>query len=158
MFTGDVNEDAEITVIDRVNSWNTLSETPFKMEDDTNYYVDLDVDLLKVAHHGSNGSTCDEFLSAVKPEYAVISVGNNNYGHPGQSAIDRLSNYLNDDGLYRTDLNGDIVATVSPTADGQKGTLNIESSNQTQSADTAENEIQFLKLLFIPYDKIKIAA
>ena len=52
---------------------------------------DLRADLLKVGHHGSNTSTTGNFLRAVAPKYAVISVGVNNvYGHPGKYTVDRL--------------------------------------------------------------------
>ncbi len=49
------------------------------------------VDVLKVAHHGAKESTSREFLSLVKPTYAIISAGNNeNYNHPDPSVIERL--------------------------------------------------------------------
>jgi len=51
----------------------------------------VDVDVLKVAHHGSKTSTTQEFLDMVKPEVAVISAGlNNQYKHPDQQVVDRL--------------------------------------------------------------------
>jgi competence protein ComEC len=52
---------------------------------------DLDADLLKVGHHGSRHSTSKEFLSEVTPQYAVIQVGKNNYGHPTQETLDNLA-------------------------------------------------------------------
>ncbi len=49
----------------------------------------LKADILKVGHHGSKTSTSDEFLNAVSPEYAVIQVGKNNYGHPDIKIIEK---------------------------------------------------------------------
>ena len=74
-----------------------------KMINDLSY---LDVDVLKVAHHGSKSSTSDEFVKFINPEYAIISVGNNYYGHPTKQVLDILIN--NDVIVYRTDENGSI--------------------------------------------------
>ncbi len=64
-------------------------------------------DLLKVAHHGSATSTAEDFLAAVHPRYAVISVGARNlYGHPRQEVLERLAHARVD--TYRTDKNGAI--------------------------------------------------
>jgi competence protein ComEC len=71
--------------------------------------LDLKADLLKVGHHGSNSSTSLNFLKAVSPKYAVISVGkDNSYGHPTQSTLDRLKGAAVK--IYRTDEKGNIVA------------------------------------------------
>ena len=65
------------------------------------------VDILKVGHHGSNTSSNEEFLSKVKGDVAVISVGkNNNYGHPHDEVINRLNKYGYV--ILRTDQNNDI--------------------------------------------------
>ena len=50
-----------------------------------------DADVLKVAHHGSNKGTSARFLASATPDIAVISVGENNYGHPGEETMARLS-------------------------------------------------------------------
>ncbi|MFA5676410.1 MAG: MBL fold metallo-hydrolase, partial [Christensenellales bacterium] len=68
----------------------------------------IDADVLKVAHHGSRSGTTEEFLTAVSPEYAVISCGaGNKYGHPHEETLELLRRY----GVktYRTDISGDIV-------------------------------------------------
>jgi beta-lactamase superfamily II metal-dependent hydrolase len=72
--------------------------------------VALDAEVLKVGHHGSATSTGDAFLNAVTPADAVISVGaGNTYGHPTQSALDRLA--AHGATVYRTDLNGTVIMT-----------------------------------------------
>ena len=52
--------------------------------------ISLSADVLKVAHHGSKYSSTTEFLEAVSPQDAVISVGPNSYGHPTPEVIARL--------------------------------------------------------------------
>jgi len=69
---------------------------------------DLSADVLKVAHHGSNSSTSQEFLNRVSPKIAVISCGAyNSYGHPNRETLDKLKklNCI----IYRTDHDKNIV-------------------------------------------------
>ena len=67
-----------------------------------------DIDVLKVAHHGSNDSTSSEFLDATKPEYSIISVGiNNKFGHPSEETLERLKQA--NSVIYRTDEDGTII-------------------------------------------------
>lgn len=71
--------------------------------------TELRADVLKVAHHGSAGSSGAEFLNAVLPEYAVIQAsGNNGYGLPNSEALERLS-AVGCRELYATSLNGNIA-------------------------------------------------
>ena len=65
----------------------------------------LKCDILKIAHHGSKSSSCEEFLDAASPKIAVIQVGRNNYyGHPHKQTLDRL--YERGISVFRTDLCG----------------------------------------------------
>ena len=65
-------------------------------------------DLLKVGHHGSATSTMPEFLAAVHPKFAVISVGARNvYGHPRREVLDRLESA--GVAIYRTDVDGAVT-------------------------------------------------
>lgn len=69
-----------------------------------------DVEVLKVGHHGSDTSTSADFLSAITPEDALISVGaGNTYGHPHQETVDRLA--AAGVTVYRTDLDGTVTLT-----------------------------------------------
>ncbi|WP_176762071.1 ComEC/Rec2 family competence protein [Natronincola ferrireducens] len=68
----------------------------------------LQAQVLKVGHHGSNTSTCGEFLEVVNPKVAVISAGSNNpYGHPHQEVLEGLTKFPV--AIYRTDKQGTIV-------------------------------------------------
>lgn len=66
-------------------------------------------DILKVSHHGSNGSTSQELVDIVKPKYAIISVGKNSYGHPTKEVLNNLKNT----NVYRTDTHGAIKIVIS---------------------------------------------
>ncbi|RUT47982.1 MBL fold metallo-hydrolase [Paenibacillus anaericanus] len=74
--------------------------------------VDLQADVLLVGHHGSKSSTTLSFLNQVNPEYAVIQVGDNSYGHPKETILERLRKKNIE--VYRNDLQG----TVEITSDG----------------------------------------
>ena len=73
LFTGDIEKEVERKLVEQ--------------------NVDLDSDILKVAHHGSKTSSCLEFLEIVSPELAVISVGENNYGHPHPDVLANLEKF-----------------------------------------------------------------
>lgn len=69
---------------------------------------DPSADVLKVGHHGSSTATTEEFLTAVHPSMAVISVGKgNSYGLPNKEVVRRLQD--NGIKLFRTDYNGTVV-------------------------------------------------
>jgi competence protein ComEC len=89
LFTADIREEAEFELIrQRGNLKSTV---------------------LKVAHHGSESSTSSQFLAAVNPEVAVISVGEDNpFGHPSSEVVERLIASLGEDNVYRTDEHGSI--------------------------------------------------
>lgn len=74
----------------------------------------MDVEVLKIGHHGSSSSTCASFLSQTTPAVAIIEVGTGNtYGHPANQTLDRLS--AAGAQVYRTDLNGTITITTDGT-------------------------------------------
>jgi competence protein ComEC len=69
-----------------------------------------DVDLLKVGHHGSHSSSTPSFINKANPEYAVITVGEDNkYGHPHIETMDTLKS--NNIEVHRSDECGDIIFT-----------------------------------------------
>ena len=80
--------------------------------------ADLDCDVLKVGHHGSDTASTTAFLNKVSAEYGVICVGaNNSYGHPTSTALNNL--YAAGTTVYRTDKNGNVKFST----DGVKLTL-----------------------------------
>ena len=91
LFTGDAEVDSEAEMLERYRFKGLL-----------------DCDLLKSGHHGSDTSSSQEFLNAVTPTYAVISVGEGNtYDHPKQETLTKY------DAMkiryFRTDKEGSIV-------------------------------------------------
>lgn len=72
LFTGDIEEMAEKEILN-------LQKDKLKST------------ILKVAHHGSNTSSTQEFINSVKPELALIGVGKNNtFGHPSECVVEKL--------------------------------------------------------------------
>lgn len=88
---------------------------------------DLSSTVLKVGHHGSPDSTTYPFLREIMPQYAIISVGENSYGHPSDSVLSRLD----DAGVqvFRTDLDGDIIAISNGTTVEITTSKNSNASN-----------------------------
>ena len=65
-----------------------------------------DVEVLVVSHHGSRYSSDESFLRAITPDNAVISVGDNRYGHPAEETLRRLQSIGAT--VWRTDQQGSI--------------------------------------------------
>ncbi|MCJ7841814.1 DNA internalization-related competence protein ComEC/Rec2 [Lederbergia sp. NSJ-179] len=87
LFTGDLEREGEMELL--------------------RMYNDLQVDVLKVGHHGSQTSTSTELLERINPEYAIISAGRNNrYGHPHPDVLKHLKE--SDVKIFRTDEQGAI--------------------------------------------------
>ncbi|MEY4744709.1 MAG: hypothetical protein RL272_654 [Candidatus Parcubacteria bacterium] len=74
--------------------------------------ADVRADVLKAGHHGSRFSTTAEWIEAVRPKEAAISVGKNSYGHPAWSTLRRLE--VAGVRVSRTDLDGDIRFAFTP--------------------------------------------
>jgi len=75
----------------------------------------VDVDVLKVSHHGSEYSTSQSFLSFVTPAISIISVGENNYGQPSPDTIGRL--YAVGSEVFSTSEYGDITVMTDGGSD-----------------------------------------
>ncbi len=90
LLMGDIEEKAEEMIINK-----------FK----------VDADVIKAGHHGSSDSTSDKLLETMAPEYAVISVGENSYGHPSKEVLTKLERY--NCNIIRTDINGSVTFVVN---------------------------------------------
>lgn len=85
---------------------------------------DLESDVLKVGHHGSQYSSTAAFLKKVSPKYAIIEVGaNNTYNHPREVTLKKLESLGTK--IYRTDLDGTIILT----SDGKNITFSTEKTD-----------------------------
>ncbi|MET3682473.1 competence protein ComEC [Alkalibacillus flavidus] len=107
------NERSLVVLIDHPD-WSLLmtGDTTESVEEELIHRgVLTDVDILKVAHHGSQSSSSFDFLDVTSPDVALISAGRNNpYNHPSPEVYERLV----DEGIdvYRTDQNGAIMIEV----------------------------------------------
>ena len=107
MLPGDVEEDGEEYLV-------------------SNYGTGLRSTVLKVAHHGSAGSSTAPFLDAVQPRVAVISSAyDSQYGHPAEEALKRLAD--RDIAAYWTAVHGNIVMT----SDGETITIATQQAAPT---------------------------
>jgi competence protein ComEC len=87
LFTGDIEKEAEERLLQRG--------------------ANLRCTVLKVAHHGSKGSSSAGFLQAASPKVALISSGRfNSFGHPGAETLHRLN--VRGAAIFRTDVSGAI--------------------------------------------------
>ncbi|BBP90862.1 hypothetical protein BsIDN1_44800 [Bacillus safensis] len=88
MLTGDLEQEGERDMIEA--------------------FPHLRADILKVGHHGSKGSTSEEWLQHLKPSHALISAGERNrYQHPHQEVLKKLKDQQMK--VYRTDIDGSVT-------------------------------------------------
>lgn len=134
LFTGDAEREVEQAILNRGTNINST--------------------VLKVGHHGSDTSTSYVWLREIMPQYAVISVGNDNsYGHPTEEVLSRLRDA--EVTTFRTDLQGDIICvsdgttvtfTVERNADadvfGGIGSNSTQQTNPPETKPAAYEEIQ----------------
>lgn len=89
MFTGDAGTSVEESIIYRLYKKTNNFFNFF----DVKYIKEIDIDILKVGHHGSLTSTSENWLRLLSPSHAIIPCElNNEYGHPHDAVIQRLEN------------------------------------------------------------------
>ena len=114
----DTNESSAVIKIEYLNkSFIFMADVSAYVEDllIQEYGNELDCDVVKISHHGSDTSSSLDFLQMVSPDYAVISVGQNSYGHPTTEVLENI-NTVNAK-LLRTDINGSIAFAVGQDYD-----------------------------------------
>jgi competence protein ComEC len=84
-----------------------------KIEEELIKKYNLDVDILKVAHHGSKYSSSENFLINTSPKIAIIEVGKNSYGHPAKEVLNKLLSIGAQ--VFRTDQDGTIKLIINPS-------------------------------------------
>ena len=94
LFVGDIEVEAEKELIEK--------------------NIDLQANVLKAGHHGSDTSTSQDFLERIDPKIVVIQVGvDNNFGHPSRRVLKRLERIGAE--IFRNDLDG----VIKITSDGE---------------------------------------
>lgn len=85
----------------------SLTEEKILSDEDTMALLKRDADFLKVGHHGSKYAATKDYLAGLSLQAAVISVGENSYGHPTEETLGRLASENID--IYRTDCAGAVI-------------------------------------------------
>lgn len=101
LFCADVPTETEELIIEKASNYEGFGDRL------------KNIDCLKVAHHGGNYSTSEDFLNLLTPKTAVISVGDNDYGHPTAEVLERLSGVMETSNIFRTDVSGNVVMKIS---------------------------------------------
>lgn len=110
VFGGDDDNDKSLvlSMTFMKKKWLFMGDASTKVEKEMiSAYNSIDCDILKIGHHGSSTSTCNEFIKATTPSEAIISVGAQNYyGHPTKEVLNILTK--NNVKIRRTDEEGTI--------------------------------------------------
>lgn len=107
------DNEAGLSILPTFHQWEALITGDMGEEregDLLRAYPLPDIELFILGHHGSRYSSGPALLEALSPELSVVSVGHNNYGHPAEETIKRLSDFGIT--LYRTDQMGHITISV----------------------------------------------
>ncbi|PZE22751.1 DNA internalization-related competence protein ComEC/Rec2 [Paenibacillus xerothermodurans] len=117
LFTGDIDQAAEASIIHALANDEAQPKAaaqasqPAAAQREQTQTQQRQVDVLKVAHHGSKTSSSAQWLDFWRPSVAVMSVGaHNTYGHPSPQVVDRLEQREME--VLRTDLHGEVQMRI----------------------------------------------
>ena len=111
LFNNDLNEAALVIKLDAQGAKALFTgDVGAAIENYLLQKYNLDIDVLKVAHHGSRFSSSEKFLDNTSPKIAVIEVGKNSYGHPTTEVLNKLASIGAQ--IFRTDNDGMIKLVV----------------------------------------------
>lgn len=128
ILTGDAEKATETYLVEK-----NLTEKP------TEEKHDLGSTLYVVGHHGSDTSSTEDFVKAVHPRAAFISVGRDNeYGHPTENVLQTLE--ANGASVYRTDLQGEVRFLCSANDYEVITEIDEAKTDETNSGDTKSRE------------------
>lgn len=123
LFTGDIETKVENELINQ----NVLEE----------------IDILKVAHHGSNSSTSEKFLDVIKPKFAIISSGSTYSKFPNIECLKRILKLVDKESIFITERDGTIwITSDGITADNiQKlNEINLDGANSQINQNELNSE------------------
>lgn len=117
LFTGDIEESAQTRIAENYQADAVTLSFWEKLLGKKHSSM-----LVKMPHHGAYTFELESFLKTFSPEYAIISVGYNKYGHPDEQTLDILNSKERKVRVFRTDESGNITVT----SNGKKITVKTE--------------------------------
>ena len=115
MLTGDIDSETEKELIEK-------------------YTYELDIDILKLAHHGSKYSNSYEFFEKTTPSLIVASVGINTYGHPANDTLERILKYDKENGT-------DLFSNLKTTKDDGNVIITLDRNKNVQTIKNIDDYI-----------------
>lgn len=151
-YISNINEDNNLSIVMMVNAYDRkvlfTGDIEKKAED---VIIDInektDIDIIKVPHHGSKGSSGEDLIDYFQPEYAVIQVGKNFFGHPHEDTLKRYDERGIE--VFRNDTDGHIEVVIDNNSIEIKSFLPSELSLREFLLENSLHIILFLLCLWI---------
>jgi len=131
LWPGSINiedsNDRSVSIIAKYQDFEIYmaGDLGYKYEEKITNNLGVDIEVMKISHHGSRTSTSTKVVDNIRPQITLISAGKDNkFGHPHREVLDLLDK--NNIIQYRTDIQG----TVSIKSDGSDYVVDIEKDNK----------------------------